>query len=56
VRLEGLGQLKNPMASSGVETATFRLVAHVLNNSHKYFDFFVNELVGLFIADSIHFQ
>jgi hypothetical protein len=27
VRLEGLGQLKNPMTSSGIEPATFRLVA-----------------------------
>jgi hypothetical protein len=27
VRLEGLGQLKNIMASSGIESATFRLVA-----------------------------
>jgi hypothetical protein len=27
VRLEGLHQLKNPMTSSGMETATFRLVA-----------------------------
>jgi hypothetical protein len=27
VRLEGLGQLKNPMNSSGIEPATFRLVA-----------------------------
>jgi hypothetical protein len=27
VRLEGLDQLKNPMTSSGVEPATFRLVA-----------------------------
>jgi hypothetical protein len=26
VRLEGLGKLKNPMTSSGFETATFRLV------------------------------
>jgi hypothetical protein len=26
VRLERLGQLKNPMTSSGMETATFRLV------------------------------
>jgi hypothetical protein len=26
VRLEGLGQLKNPMTSSGFEPATFRLV------------------------------
>jgi hypothetical protein len=24
VRLEGLGQLKNPMTSSGIETAAFR--------------------------------
>jgi hypothetical protein len=27
VRLEGLGQMKNPMTSSGFEPATFRLVA-----------------------------
>jgi hypothetical protein len=27
VQLEGLGQLKNPMTSSGIETATFRLEA-----------------------------
>jgi hypothetical protein len=27
VRLEGLGQLKNPIASSGIEPTTFRLVA-----------------------------
>jgi hypothetical protein len=27
VRLEGLGQFKNPMTSSGIEPATFRLVA-----------------------------
>jgi hypothetical protein len=27
MRLEGLGQLKNPMTSSGFEPATFRLVA-----------------------------
>jgi hypothetical protein len=27
VRLKGLGQLKNPMSSSGIEPATFRLVA-----------------------------
>jgi hypothetical protein len=26
VRLEGLGQLKNPMTSSAIEPATFRLV------------------------------
>jgi hypothetical protein len=31
VRLEGLGQLKNPMTSSGIENATFRLVAKCLN-------------------------
>jgi hypothetical protein len=31
VRLEGLGQLKNPMTSSGIETATFRFVALGLN-------------------------
>jgi hypothetical protein len=27
VRLEGLGQLKNPITSSGIETEIFRLVA-----------------------------
>jgi hypothetical protein len=27
VRLEGLAQLKNPVTSSGIEPATFRLVA-----------------------------
>jgi hypothetical protein len=31
VRLEGLGRLKNPMTSSGLEAATFRLVAECLN-------------------------
>jgi hypothetical protein len=31
VRLKGLGQLKNPMTSSGIEPATFRLIAYCLN-------------------------
>jgi hypothetical protein len=31
VRLEGLGQLKNPITSSGIEPATFRLVGQCLN-------------------------
>jgi hypothetical protein len=31
MRLEELGQLKNPMASSGIKPATFRLVAQWLN-------------------------
>jgi hypothetical protein len=31
VRLDGLGQLKNPVTSSGIEPATFRLVALSLN-------------------------
>jgi hypothetical protein len=34
VRLEGLGQLKNPMNSSGIEPATFRYVMH--NRSNRY--------------------
>jgi hypothetical protein len=32
VWLEGLGQLKNPNASSGIEPATFRPVAYALTN------------------------
>jgi hypothetical protein len=31
MRLEGLGQLKNPVTSSGIEPAAFRLVASCLN-------------------------
>jgi hypothetical protein len=31
VRMKGLGQFKNPMTSTGIETATFRLVAQRLN-------------------------
>jgi hypothetical protein len=31
VRLEGLGQLRNPMTSSGIEPAIFRLLALWLN-------------------------
>jgi hypothetical protein len=31
VRLEGLGQLKNPVGSSGIELETFRLGALCLN-------------------------
>jgi hypothetical protein len=34
VRLEGLGHLKNPITSSGVEPATFRLVTYCLNHSY----------------------
>jgi hypothetical protein len=32
--LEGLGQLKNPVTSSGIESATFRLVVYCLNQLH----------------------
>jgi hypothetical protein len=35
-QLEGLGQLKNPMTSLGIEPATFWLVAHCLNQLHCY--------------------
>jgi hypothetical protein len=31
VRLEGIGQLKNPITSSGIELLNFRLVAWCLN-------------------------
>jgi hypothetical protein len=31
VRMEGLGQLKNPMTSSGIQPMTFRLVAWCIN-------------------------
>jgi hypothetical protein len=31
VRLEKLGELKNPVTSSGIEPMTFRLVAQCLN-------------------------
>jgi hypothetical protein len=31
VKLEGLGKFKNPVTSSGLEPATFRLVAYYLN-------------------------
>jgi hypothetical protein len=37
VRLEGLGQLKNPMISSGIEPATFRLVALYFNHTTTFF-------------------
>jgi hypothetical protein len=36
VRLEGLGELKNRMTSSGIEPATFRLVAWCLNQLYYY--------------------
>jgi hypothetical protein len=36
VRLEGLGRLKNPMTSSGLEPATFRLVAQCLNQLRNF--------------------
>jgi hypothetical protein len=31
VRLEGLGQFKNPITTLGIEPATFRLVSWCLN-------------------------
>jgi hypothetical protein len=31
MKLEGLGQLKNPVTSSGIEPMTFQLVAYCLN-------------------------
>jgi hypothetical protein len=40
VRLEGLGQLKNPVTSSGVEPTTFRLVASCKISLSCYEQFF----------------
>jgi hypothetical protein len=34
MRLEGLGELKNPMTLLGFESATFQLVAQCLNQLH----------------------
>jgi hypothetical protein len=36
VWLEGLGQLKNPMTSSGIKAATFQLVAQSFNQLHYH--------------------
>jgi hypothetical protein len=45
MRLEGLGQLrKNPITLSGIEPATFRLVAEYLNQLH-YRVLFVSFLI-----------
>jgi hypothetical protein len=35
VQLEGSGQLKKPMTSSGIETATFQLVDENTNKIHS---------------------
>jgi hypothetical protein len=35
VRLEGIGQLKNPMTSMGIELATFRLAAQCLDQQQE---------------------
>jgi hypothetical protein len=34
VRLEGLGEMKNPMTSSGIEPANFRLAAQCLTTKY----------------------
>jgi hypothetical protein len=48
VRLEGLGQLKNPMIS-GIELSTFRLVAQSLNQSALLnLNLYVIILIGIF--------
>jgi hypothetical protein len=36
VRLEGVGQLKSPMTSSGVESAAFRLVATISADCFRF--------------------
>jgi hypothetical protein len=44
VRLEVLGQLRNPMTSSGIEFAPFRLVALCLNQlRYRVFPFTTNK-------------
>jgi hypothetical protein len=56
VRLEGLGQLINPMTSSGVETANSRLAASCLNQLrycvlcdwHRYHEEMLGRIVGIF--------
>jgi hypothetical protein len=41
VWLEGLGQLKNPMTSSGIEPATIRLVASIYGCIRTKFKIFL---------------
>jgi hypothetical protein len=45
VWLEGLGQLKYSMTSSGIEPATFRLIAYCLNQLRYYVPQKKNDLV-----------
>jgi hypothetical protein len=56
-RLEGLGELKNPMSASGIEPAACRLVAYCLNqlrysvppekyNTHSIFNIYCPNFYG----------
>jgi hypothetical protein len=62
VRLEGLGQLKNPMTSSRIEPATFRLVGptarpsemkNLLNNCNKFLVEVAEDAVTRYISPII---
>jgi hypothetical protein len=48
MRLEGLGELKNPMTSPGIEPANFWLVAWENVNMHCRYLYYIVHNFGLF--------